>query len=86
MAKKGQIKAKSLALAAAKVALDRHCQDVVVLDLRNISPATDYFVIATGSSDRQMRAVSDEISEAAREKGRQQRKDWAEKGEDDEKT
>ena len=68
MTKKGQIKAKSLALAAAKVALDRHCQDVVVLDLRDISPATDYFVIATGTSDRQMRAVSDEISGAAREK------------------
>jgi ribosome-associated protein len=39
----------------------------VVLDLRGISPATDYFVIATGTSDRQMRTVADEISQAARE-------------------
>ncbi|MFC1739122.1 ribosome silencing factor [Planctomycetota bacterium] len=69
MSEKDQKKAKSLALAAAEVALGRHCQDVVVLDLRDISPATDYFVIATGSSDRQMRTVSDEISKAAREKG-----------------
>jgi ribosome-associated protein len=62
-------KAKVFALAAAKVAADRHCADIVVLDLRDISPATDYFVIATGTSNRQMRTVADEISEAAREQG-----------------
>ena len=33
-----------------------------MLDLRGISPVTDYFVIATGTSDRQMRTVGDEIS------------------------
>jgi ribosome-associated protein len=58
--------AKSFALAAAKVAADRHCSDIVVLDLSGKSPATDYFVIATGTSDRQMRTVADEISEAAK--------------------
>jgi ribosome-associated protein len=36
----------------------------VVLDLRKISPATNYFVIATSTSDRQARSVADEISEA----------------------
>jgi len=61
--------AKAFALAAAKVAAERHCSDITVLDLRGISPATDYFVIATGTSDRQMRTVSDEICEAAREQG-----------------
>ena len=59
--------AKSFALAAAKVAAERHCSDIVVLDLSGKSPATDYFVIATGTSDRQMRTVADEISQAARE-------------------
>jgi ribosome-associated protein len=58
--------AKAFALAAAKVAAERHCSDIVVLDLRSKSPATDYFVIATGTSDRQMRTVADEICEAAR--------------------
>ncbi len=61
--------AKAFALAAAKVAVSRHCSDIVVLDLRGKSPATDYFVIATGTSDRQMRTVADEICEAAREQG-----------------
>ncbi|MHC4271168.1 MAG: ribosome silencing factor [Planctomycetota bacterium] len=66
MKKKKQQKAKDFALEAAKLAKERHCQDVIVLDLQDISPATDYFVIATGTSDRQMRTVCDEISEAAR--------------------
>ena len=59
----------AFALAAAKVAAERHCSDITVLDLRGKSPATDYFVIATGTSDRQMRTVADEICEAAREQG-----------------
>jgi ribosome-associated protein len=63
--------AKAFALAAGKVAAERHCSDIVVLDLRGKSPATDYFVIATGTSDRQMRTVADEICEAAREQGLQ---------------
>jgi len=58
--------AKEFALAAAQLAAGRHCTDIVVLDLRGISPATDYFVIATGTSNRQMRAVADEICEEAK--------------------
>jgi ribosome-associated protein len=69
--KKQNPKAKAFALAAAKVAAERHCTDIVVLDLRGVSPATDYFVIATGTSNRQMRSVADEISAAARERGMQ---------------
>ena len=71
MTRKQNSKAKKFALSAAKLAAERHCSDIVVLDLRNISPATDYFVIATGTSDRQMRTVADEICEAAREQGQQ---------------
>ena len=58
-------------MTAAKLAAERHCTDIVVLDLRDISPATDYFVIATGTSDRQMRSVADEICQAAREQDQQ---------------
>jgi ribosome-associated protein len=62
-------KAKEFAIAAAKIAQERHCTDIVVLDLRGLSPATDYFVIATGTSGRQMRTVADETSQAGREQG-----------------
>lgn len=71
MTKKQNTKAKALALAAAKLAAERHCTNIVVLDLRDISPATDYFMIATGTSNRQMRSVADEICQAAREQGQQ---------------
>jgi ribosome-associated protein len=36
---------------------------VNVLDVRGLSPITDFFVIATGTSGRQMRSVADEIEE-----------------------
>ncbi|UCC23601.1 MAG: ribosome silencing factor [Planctomycetota bacterium] len=71
MTDKRNAQARRFALAAAEVAAGRHCSDIVVLDLRGKSPATDYFVIATGTSDRQMRTVADEISESARECGLQ---------------
>jgi ribosome-associated protein len=66
LAESTNTKAKEFALAAAQLADGRHCSDIVVLDLGGKSPATDYFVIATGTSDRQMRTVADEISEEAR--------------------
>jgi ribosome-associated protein len=71
LAKKASIEAEAFAVAAARIAADRHCSDIVVLDLKGMSPATDYFVIATGTSDRQMRTVTDEISDEARKRGMQ---------------
>ena len=65
MAKKQTIDAKDFAVLAAQTAAERNCTDITVLDLKGISPATDYFVIATGTSPRQMKTVADEISEAA---------------------
>ena len=58
--------AKKLCIAAAKIAGELHCSDIMVLDLRGKSPATDFFVIATGTSNRQMKTVADEISYEAR--------------------
>ena len=55
--------ARELAVAAARAAHDANCEEILVLDLRGISPVTDYFVIATGTSDRQMRSVAQDIAE-----------------------
>ncbi len=60
---------KQLALAAAKIAQDRNCTDIMILDLTGISPATDFFVIATSTSDRQARTVADEITAEAKKQG-----------------
>lgn len=43
---------------AAELSLELKASDVVVLDLRGISTATDYFVIASGTSDVQVKAIS----------------------------
>jgi ribosome-associated protein len=40
-----------------------------VLDVRGLSPITDYLVIATGTSARQMRSVIDDLAEMAAERG-----------------
>ena len=46
---------------AAKVAVDNRGQNVVILDLREVTPNFDFFVIVTGSSRRQLHAISEEI-------------------------
>ncbi|MCD4830992.1 MAG: ribosome silencing factor [Anaerohalosphaeraceae bacterium] len=61
------IDAKELAIVAAKIAIERHSLDVVLLDLKGKSPATDYYLIATGTSDRQTRTVADEITKMAKD-------------------
>ena len=50
-----------MAIAAARTAEDNRGTDIVILDLRELTPICDYFVIATGSSRRQMHAMSEEI-------------------------
>ncbi len=65
------------ALAAARVAEETRGIDVRILDLRGITPVFDYFVIATGSSRRQLHAMADEI-EAMLKKDYRDRKRGAE--------
>ncbi len=58
---------KKLALLCRELAENKKAENVVVLDVRGISTITDYFVIATGTSEPHLRAVSDEITEKLRE-------------------
>ena len=70
-------RARILALAAARVAEETRGTDIRILDLREITPVFDYFVIATGSSRRQLHAMADEI-EAVLKKEHHDRKRGAE--------
>lgn len=54
---------------AARLTLERKAHDVVVLDLRGISSATDYFLLATGTSDTQVRSISDHVARKLRGEG-----------------
>ncbi len=54
-------RALQLAMAAARTAEENQASDIVVLDMREITPVFDYFVLATGNSRRQLHAISEEI-------------------------
>lgn len=52
------------AVIAARTAEANRGQDVVILDMRGVTPVFDFFVVATGSSRRQLHAMSEEIDHA----------------------
>ncbi len=52
---------EKMAEAIAELASDRKALDIVVLDLRDMIGYADYFVICTGRTDRQTRAIHDAI-------------------------
>jgi ribosome-associated protein len=60
---------RRLAVDAARLAAATHCTHVVILDVRGLCPITDFLVIATGTSPRQMRSVAEEIMEMAEQRG-----------------
>ena len=62
--------ARRFAIEVARLAAGMQVDQVVVLDLRGLSGIADYFVIGTGTSDRQMHAVLDRIEQLAEQWGR----------------
>ena len=54
---------------AVEFALDRKAREVLVLDLRGISSATDFFVVASGTSDVHVKAIADRVVEGLGEQG-----------------
>jgi ribosome-associated protein len=56
-----------IALAAARTAADNRASEVAVLDLREMTPLFDYFVLATGTSRRQLHAISEDIDRVLQE-------------------
>ncbi len=52
----------SNAITAARIADELRGQDVVLLDLTSVTSIVDFFVIATGTSRRQMNAIADEVN------------------------
>ena len=60
---------KELALRAASIALDNKANDVIVLSLKGVSDMTDFFVIASGTSDTHVRALGEHIQDGMRKEG-----------------
>ncbi len=61
--------AHQFAIEVARIAHDHKSEDIVALDLRGISPVTDYVVIGTGTSNRQMQSVVNAVMEYGRKVG-----------------
>ena len=61
------LSASGVARAAAQAAYDKKGEDVQVLDLTELSDVCDYFVLATGTNNRQVDSIVDEIEEKVAE-------------------
>ena len=58
---------RKLALLCRELADNKKAEDIVILDVRKLSSVTDYFVIASGTSEPHLRAIVDEITDRLRE-------------------
>ena len=58
---------KKLARLCRECADNKKADNVVVLDVRDLSSVTDYFVIASGTSEPHLRAIVDEITDRLRD-------------------
>jgi ribosome-associated protein len=57
------------ACLAAHVAVENKGRDILVLDMRGITPLYDFFVLSTGSSRRQIHTITEEIDAALHQQG-----------------
>lgn len=57
------------ALLLAQAAANLKAEELVLLDVSQLTVLADYFLICNGTSDRHVRSIADRISEAARESG-----------------
>ncbi|MDP8266059.1 MAG: ribosome silencing factor [Candidatus Aceula meridiana] len=62
--------AKKTISLIAELALDKKAEHLVVLDVRKLANFCDYFVICSGNSDRQVKAIADNIREGLQQEGR----------------
>jgi len=63
------LKAREAAVEIARVLHDDKCSDIVVLDVTGLSHVSDYLVIASGTSDRQMQSSGSDAGQIAAKHG-----------------
>lgn len=62
-------KSETLLEAIVRGADDRLAKDIVALDVANVTPIADYFVMMSGRNDRQVKAIVEAVEEAIEENG-----------------
>ncbi len=60
---------KTKSLLCLKVAIEKKALDPVLLEMKGLSSVTDYFLLCTGKSDRQVQAIARSIEETLEKKG-----------------
>lgn len=55
------------AASAAQLLKDRHCEDIRMIDVRGLSQVCDFVLIGSGTSERQMRSVAQELEVLGKE-------------------
>jgi ribosome-associated protein len=60
---------KTKSFLCLRAAIEKKALDPVLLEMRGISSVTDYFLICTGKSDRQVQAIARSIEETLEKKG-----------------
>jgi ribosome-associated protein len=58
---KNPVDSQALAREAAQLALAKKAEDLVILDLRGLSPIADFFVLATGLSEAHVKSIIDGV-------------------------
>lgn len=61
---------KDWAIIAAEAAAEKKAENVVAIEVAELLVVTDFFVIATGKSDTQVKAIADEVEHQLLERGR----------------
>ncbi len=73
-----RVPATQIAAAAIDAALDKKARDVVAMDVRGISGVADLFILCTGDSDVQIKAIAEAVREELR--SRHEEKPWHTEG------
>jgi ribosome-associated protein len=60
------LSSQDLAAQSANLVLDKKAKEVVIMDLRGLTSVTDFFVLCTGESDVQIKAIVDYLDESLR--------------------
>jgi ribosome-associated protein len=64
-----KVDTKEAVLLCTNAALQKKAKDLVILKVNELSSFTDFFVICSGSSDRQVQAIADSIETELKKKG-----------------
>ena len=60
---------KERVIQCVNAALDRKATDLVILKVKEFSSFTDFFIICSGTSDRQVKAIADHVAEKLKKEG-----------------